>query len=124
MSAIRSLGGQFEELAPDHTGMPGHINDEALQGLIMDWLGEAREHGLHRLALAVADQARNDAAQRDDLSRMTEAGSEPFKPPVQVPNNSSGAVGMHPCEAQNSLWKSTRHLITADVHRVSRIVSV
>src|SRR2546430_10724920 len=42
--------------SPPHLrGVPGRVRDEMLEGLIGDRLGHPRQHRLHRLALAVAE---------------------------------------------------------------------
>jgi hypothetical protein len=60
-----------------------------LKRLIRDRLGDARQHRLHRLAIAVAEHALHIVPQGESLRAMTEATLEGLEP-AQQPLNARG----------------------------------
>ena len=64
-----ALGNDLSQATPEAVGVPGRVRNEVLKGLIGDRLGDAREHGLHRLPLAVAEHALHIAPQDISCAR-------------------------------------------------------
>jgi len=56
------------------------MRDEVLEGLIGDRLGHPRQHRLHRLALAVAEDALDVGPKSHQLRAMTKAALELLEP--------------------------------------------
>jgi hypothetical protein len=75
-----TLGQYLPQATPDPVGIPGGMRDEVLKGLIRHRLRDARQHRLHRLALAVAEHAVHVRAQREPLRPMPEAALERLEP--------------------------------------------
>ena len=59
-----TLGNDLAHATPDPVGVPRCVRDEVLKGLIRDRLGDASQHRLHRLSIAVAEDALDVASQR------------------------------------------------------------
>jgi hypothetical protein len=70
---------------PEHLGVPWRMRDEVLEGLIGAGIAEARPHGFHRLAPAVAQQAGHIPTQRAALALSTEVLLEQLQPNQQSP---------------------------------------
>ena len=81
-----AFGQHLEQPSPDAVGVPGRVRDEVLKALVGDRVGDAGQHRLHRLPIAVAEErhARTSparAAARDGRSsvetvRASESGAE------------------------------------------------
>ena len=65
---------------PDLRRVPGRVRNEMLEGLIGDGLGHSRQHRLHRLPLAVAEDALDVGPQRHQLRPMPETALEALEP--------------------------------------------
>lgn len=74
----------LQQPTPDPVGIPGRVRDEVLQALVGDRVGHPRLHGLHRLALAVAEQAGHVGPQREPLRTIAEAVLERLEPAHQA----------------------------------------
>ena len=93
--------------APDPLGIPWCVRDEMLKGLVRDRLGHARQHRLHRLPLAVAEDALDVAAQRQQLRAMAKAAFELLQPSDQSLNARRGRVVDHRVARYQTIGKST-----------------
>jgi hypothetical protein len=69
--------------SPHAIGIPGRMRDEMLERLIRDRLGDAGPHRLHRLALAVAEDALHVGPQGQQLRAVAEARLELLQPSNQ-----------------------------------------
>ena len=81
-----AFGQHREETPPDPIGVPGRVRDEMLKGLVGDRLRDAGHHGLHRLPIAVAEEAMHVGPQRQSLRAMAKAAMERFEPADQMLN--------------------------------------
>jgi hypothetical protein len=94
--------------APPHLrGVPGRVRDEMLEGLIGDRLGDAREHRLHRLALAVAEDSLHVGPQGHQLGTMPEAGLERLEPAHKALDARGRRVVDHRAAPYQTMAKST-----------------
>jgi hypothetical protein len=89
--------------------------------LIGDGLGDARQHRLHRFPLAVAEDALDVAAQRQQLRAMAEAAFELLQPAHQSLNARRGRVVDHRAAPYQRMTKSTMSSI--QITRETRIDS-
>ena len=78
-----TLGQYVQQTTPDPVGIPRGMRDEVLKGLIGHRLRDARQHRLHRFALAVAEHAVHVGAQGEPLRPMPEATLERLEPAHQ-----------------------------------------
>src|SRR5919108_6520980 len=62
------------------------MGDEMLKGLVGNRLGDAGQHRLHRLPIAVAEDAVHVGPQREPLRAMAEAALKRFEPANQALN--------------------------------------
>ena len=85
----------------------GRMRDEMLKGLIGDRLGDARQHRLHRLALAVAEDPLDVGPQRQQLRAMAEAALELLEPADQSLNARRRRVVDHRAAPYQTMRKST-----------------
>src|SRR5207244_955734 len=67
---------QLQEPAPHRSPLPCRVGDEVLEILVVTGIGDPRQHGLHRLARTVPEQALQVAAQRRRLQAGTEGALE------------------------------------------------
>jgi len=102
-----SFGQDGTETTPHAVGIPRRVRDEVLEGLIGDRLGDASQHRLHRLPLAVAEDALDVAAQRQQLCAMAEAGVELLQPTHQSLNARRRGVVDHRAAPYQTTTKST-----------------
>src|SRR5262249_33865016 len=79
-----ALRNHSAQAAPHRRRIPRRERDEVLEGLVGDRLGDARQHRLHRLAVAVAEDALNVGAQRHQLRTVPKAALELLQPPNQA----------------------------------------
>lgn len=77
------LGQYGAQAPPDAIRIPWRMGDEVLKGLIRDRFGDARQHRLHRLAVAVAEHALHIRPQRQQLRAMAKAALELLQPSNQ-----------------------------------------
>jgi len=80
---------------------------KVLKGLVRDGLGYASQHRLHRLPLAVAEDALHIRPQRHQLRTMTEARLELLQPPDQSLNARRGRMVDHRAAQYQTLTTST-----------------
>jgi len=80
------FGQHFEQPSPDAVGVPRRMRDEVLKALVGDRVGHAGQHRLHRLPIAVAEQAMHVRPQREALRTMAEAALKRFEPANQALN--------------------------------------
>src|SRR5262245_11885584 len=80
------LGQHLEEAPPDPVGVPDRVCNEVLKALIGDRACDAGQHRLHRLAIAVAEEAMHVRPQREPLRAMAEAALKRFEPANQALN--------------------------------------
>ena len=78
-----SFGEHGTQAPPDAIRVPERMGDEVLKGLVRHGLGDPRQHGLHRLPLAVAEDALDVRPQRQHLSTMAKAALELLQPSDQ-----------------------------------------
>lgn len=83
------------------------MRDEVLKGLVRDGLGHARQHCLHRLALAVAEDALPIRSQRQHLRPMAKAVFELLEPSNQSLHASRRRVIDQCASAYRNRAKST-----------------
>ena len=81
-----ALGQHLEQPSPDPVGVPGRVRDEMLKALVGDRVGDAGQHRLHRLPIAVAEHAVHVRPQREPLRTMAEAALKRFEPANQALN--------------------------------------
>jgi hypothetical protein len=79
-----TLGQHLQETPPDPIGVPGRVRNEMLKALVADRVRDAGQHRLHRLALAVAEDAVHVRPQREPLGAMAEAPLKRFEPANQA----------------------------------------
>ena len=75
-----ALGDHGPQPTPDARRVPRRVGDEVLERLIRPRIRHAREHRLHRLPRAVAEQPLYVAPQREHLRPVAEALLEHFEP--------------------------------------------
>ena len=102
-----TLGNDLAQATPDPLGVPWRVRDEMLKGLIGDRLGDASQHRLHRLSIAVAEDALDVAPQRHQLRAMTEAAFELLQPADESLNARRGRVVDHRAAQYQTPVKST-----------------
>ena len=102
-----ALGQHRPQPPPDAVGVPGRVRDEVLKGLIGDRLGDAGQHRLHRLPLAVAEDALHVTPQRQQLRPMAEAAFELLEPAHQSLNARRRRVIDHRAAPYQTMTKST-----------------
>ena len=81
-----ALGQHLEQPSPDPVGVPGRVRNEMLKALVGDRVGDAGQHRLHRLPIAVAEEAVHVRPQREPLRAMAEAALKRFEPANQALN--------------------------------------
>ena len=81
-----AFGQHLEQPSPDAVGVPGRVCDEMLKALVGDRVGDAGQHRLHRLPIAVAEEAVHVRPQREPLGAMAEAALKRFEPANQALN--------------------------------------
>lgn len=80
----RRSGRDLEETPPDAVGIPDCVRDEMLKALVRDWVGDAGQHRLHRLPIAVAEEAMHVRPQREPLRAMAETALKRLEPADQA----------------------------------------
>ena len=78
-----AFGQHRSQPPPDAVRLPRGMRDEVLERLIGDRLGHPRQHRLHRLPLAVAEDALHIRPQRQQLRAMAKATLELLQPSDQ-----------------------------------------
>jgi hypothetical protein len=78
-----AFGEHGAQPTPDAVRIPRGMGNEMLERLGGDRLGHPRQHGLHRLSLAVAEHAVDVRPQRHQLSTMAKAALELLQPSDQ-----------------------------------------
>src|SRR2546425_11518744 len=81
-----AFGEHLEQPSPDAVGVPGRVRNEVLKALVGDRVGDAGQHRLHRLPIAVAEQAMHVRPQGEPLRAMAEAALKRFEPANQTLN--------------------------------------
>src|ERR671922_2767879 len=84
------------------------MGDEMLKGLVGNRLGDAGQHRLHRLPIAVAEDAVHVGPQREPLRAMTEAALKRFEPANQALNASRRGAIDHRASAYRTHTTGTR----------------
>jgi hypothetical protein len=102
-----SFGHDRAQPAPHAFGVPRRVGNEMLKGLIGDRLGDPCQHRLHRLAVAVAEDALDVGPQRHQLRPMAKAALELLEPAHQSLNARRGRVVDHRVARYQTIWKST-----------------
>ena len=92
---------------PDRSRVPRRVRNEVLEGLIRDRLGHARQHRLHRLALAVAEDPLHVRPQRHQLRAMAEAALELLEPAHQALDARRRRLVDHRAAPYQTMTKST-----------------
>src|SRR5262245_3689212 len=80
------LGQHLEEAPPDPVGVPNRVRNEVLKALVGDRVCDAGQHRLHRLPIAVAEEAMHVRPQREPLRAMAKAALKWFEPANQALN--------------------------------------
>ncbi len=98
------------QLRPDARGVPRRVGDEVLEGLIVARIAQAPVHGLHRLALAVAEEAVNVLGGRVALRLPAETRAELIEEVAQSSQQCARGLGRHACSVPNPprKYKSNR----------------
>ena len=81
-----AFGQHLEQPPPDAVGVPDRVRNEVLKALVGDRVCDAGQHRLHRLPIAVAEQAMHVRPQREPLRAMAEAALKRFEPANQALN--------------------------------------
>jgi hypothetical protein len=81
-----AFGQHLEQPSPDTVGIPGRMRDAVLKAVVGDRVGDAGQHRLHRLAIAVAEEPMHVRPQREPLSAMAKAALKRFEPANQALN--------------------------------------
>ena len=95
------------QATPDPARVPRRVRDEVLKGLVRDRLGHARQHRLHRLALAVAEHALHVGPQGHQLRAMPEAALELLEPAHEALDARGRRLVDHRAAPYQTLTKST-----------------
>jgi hypothetical protein len=79
-----AFGQHLEQPPPDPVGVPDCMGNEMLKALVGNRVGDAGQHRLHRLAIAVAEQPVHIRPQREPLRAMAEAALKRLEPANQA----------------------------------------
>ena len=102
-----AFGNDRAQATPDPLGVPRGMRDEMLKRLVRDRLGDARQHRLHRLALAVAEDPLHIGPQRQQLRAMAKAAFELLQPPDEALNPRGRRAIDHCAAPYQMMTKST-----------------
>src|SRR6185295_11801707 len=119
-----AFGNHGPQAAPHRGRVPRGVRDEVLERLIGDRLGDPRQHRLHRLPLAVAEDALDVVPQRQQLRAMPKTALELLEPPHQSLDARRGRVVDHRAAPYQMSLKSTMSSIQITVRNANESVDL